>query len=409
MACDSTEDKKHIDLSSEPLILVCAAGPRRVRPPTTWPRKWRSSGPTRRRRSSSPTTARPASRPTSRSAYRPSTPRSASCCRRWSATCSATRPRWRSTPRRARCARRARRSNSSSAQGLSGDEVVGRLNAELRLPAERFHDGLRSGTYDGHLEASTATRLSGLLRDVLSDRPIEQFQDLSGKVGTPQALIDDLVAGADQGDRGADPADRHDQAPGQDGHRRHLPQRRGHHRPPARAGGARRRCGTRRHQLSHDEGARRSRPGRGRGARATRATASTARSISIVDRGGISRDLPSRVERNSRAARHEAPGRLRARGARRRGPQRRAHAGVRARDQGRADHGHHAAARVVPRPAAGRRDARACCRATTGATTASSTGCRRPRAASTTRSSARSPSQELLIGPISDTADHWRP
>src|SRR6202030_114022 len=26
IACDATEDKKHIDLSSEPLILVCAAG-----------------------------------------------------------------------------------------------------------------------------------------------------------------------------------------------------------------------------------------------------------------------------------------------------------------------------------------------------------------------------------------------
>ena len=26
IACDITEDKKHIDLSSEPLILVCAAG-----------------------------------------------------------------------------------------------------------------------------------------------------------------------------------------------------------------------------------------------------------------------------------------------------------------------------------------------------------------------------------------------
>src|SRR3712207_9089388 len=25
-ACDATEDKKHIDLSSEPLIVVCAAG-----------------------------------------------------------------------------------------------------------------------------------------------------------------------------------------------------------------------------------------------------------------------------------------------------------------------------------------------------------------------------------------------
>ena len=29
---------------------------------------------------------------------------------------------------------------------------------------------------------------------MLSERPIEQFQDLSGKVGTPQALIDDLVS-----------------------------------------------------------------------------------------------------------------------------------------------------------------------------------------------------------------------
>ena len=28
IACDATEDKKHIDLSSEPLILVCAAGSR---------------------------------------------------------------------------------------------------------------------------------------------------------------------------------------------------------------------------------------------------------------------------------------------------------------------------------------------------------------------------------------------
>src|SRR5205085_3768574 len=26
IACDGTEDKKHIDLSSEPLVLVCAAG-----------------------------------------------------------------------------------------------------------------------------------------------------------------------------------------------------------------------------------------------------------------------------------------------------------------------------------------------------------------------------------------------
>ncbi len=49
IACDATEDKKHIDLSSEPLILVCAAGLHGLQPPTTWPRRWRSTGPTRPR------------------------------------------------------------------------------------------------------------------------------------------------------------------------------------------------------------------------------------------------------------------------------------------------------------------------------------------------------------------------
>ena len=49
IACDATEDKKHIDLSSEPLILVCAAGLLPPPPPTS-ARSWPSTGPTRRRR-----------------------------------------------------------------------------------------------------------------------------------------------------------------------------------------------------------------------------------------------------------------------------------------------------------------------------------------------------------------------
>ena len=60
--------------------------------------------------------------------------------------------------------------------------------------AEQFVDGLRSSRYDGHLEASTAVRLAGLLRDVLSDQPVEEYQSESGKVGSPAALLDDLVA-----------------------------------------------------------------------------------------------------------------------------------------------------------------------------------------------------------------------
>ena len=47
---------------------------------------------------------------------------------------------------------------------------------------------LRDHVYDGHLEASTAVRLVGLLRDLMSPNPVEQYAASSGKVGTPAAL-----------------------------------------------------------------------------------------------------------------------------------------------------------------------------------------------------------------------------
>ena len=75
----------------------------------------------------------------------------------------------------------------------SADGVLARVRREIRRPAEQYVDGLRSQRYDGHLEASTAVRLAGLLRDVASDRPVEEYQASSGKVGSPGALVDDLV------------------------------------------------------------------------------------------------------------------------------------------------------------------------------------------------------------------------
>ena len=78
---------------------------------TTWPRRWRSTGRTRRPRSSSPPRARPASPPRSPCSRCPRpTRRSPSSSPRWSATCSATRPRWPSTPRPCR----SRRSGAAS-------------------------------------------------------------------------------------------------------------------------------------------------------------------------------------------------------------------------------------------------------------------------------------------------------
>jgi glucosamine--fructose-6-phosphate aminotransferase (isomerizing) len=59
--------------------------------------------------------------------------------------------------------------------------------------AARFHDGVRTGVYDGHLEASSAVQLSRMFGHVLSDRPVHAYQQVSGKVATPSTLIDDLV------------------------------------------------------------------------------------------------------------------------------------------------------------------------------------------------------------------------
>ena len=81
---------------------------------------------------------------------------------------------------------------------LTADGVLARVRAEIGRSAEEYVDGLRNARYDGHLEASTAVRLAGLLRDVLSDHPVEEYQLESGKVGSPAALLDDLVGALSQ-------------------------------------------------------------------------------------------------------------------------------------------------------------------------------------------------------------------
>ena len=75
----------------------------------------------------------------------------------------------------------------------TADSVLTRVRDDIRRHAAQYVDGLRSNRYDGHLEASTAVHLAGLLRSVTSERPVEEYQADSGKVGSPAALVDDLV------------------------------------------------------------------------------------------------------------------------------------------------------------------------------------------------------------------------
>ena len=81
----------------------------------------------------------------------------------------------------------------------SADAALEHVRAGIARPADQYADGLRAHRYDGHLEASTAVRLANLLRDVRADRPVEEYQASTGKVGSPVALLDDLVLALTRG------------------------------------------------------------------------------------------------------------------------------------------------------------------------------------------------------------------
>ena len=78
--------------------------------------------------------------------------------------------------------------------GTDGDAVLAAVRADLPALARRFLDGLRDRNYDGHLEASTAVRLTSILAAVMSPTPVEAYASVTGAVGTPAAVVDELMA-----------------------------------------------------------------------------------------------------------------------------------------------------------------------------------------------------------------------
>ena len=197
IACDSTEDKKHIDLSSEPLILVCAAG---------------LVG----------STADDVAKEVAIFRAHKATP--IVICSdgedRFSAALQAikvpnTHPQLsfvlatmaghvfgyeaalaidaQALPlREARAAVEAEIARGGAR--IDGARALRALRPSFEVLAGRFFDGLRAGVYDGHLEASTAVRLASLFRYALGVTPLESYQVEYGRIGTPAVVIDDLTA-----------------------------------------------------------------------------------------------------------------------------------------------------------------------------------------------------------------------
>jgi glucosamine--fructose-6-phosphate aminotransferase (isomerizing) len=71
--------------------------------------------------------------------------------------------------------------------------VLVRLRPELERATQPFLQGLREGAYNGNLEAATAVRLVSLLRYATGQLPLEGYELETGKIGVPSALVTDLL------------------------------------------------------------------------------------------------------------------------------------------------------------------------------------------------------------------------
>jgi glucosamine--fructose-6-phosphate aminotransferase (isomerizing) len=84
-------------------------------------------------------------------------------------------------------------------RGGRGSDLLARVRTDLGVPARRFFDALATGAYDGNLEASTAVRIVNAVHDTLSADPLRDFERRSGKVATPEALLEDVTAALTRG------------------------------------------------------------------------------------------------------------------------------------------------------------------------------------------------------------------
>ncbi len=195
ISSDATEDKKHIDLSAEPLVLVCAAGlsgsvaddvakevaifgAHRAAPVVV-----ADDGDTRFEGASA-VLGVPKVDP--RLAFLPATMVGHLFGYEAALAIDAgARP-----LREARAAIEAAAARSDT----TAEEVLSLALPTLQQSSAAFSSRLQRGYYNGHLEASTAVRIVTLMRYATGLAPLDGYELELGRVGTPAAVIDDLEA-----------------------------------------------------------------------------------------------------------------------------------------------------------------------------------------------------------------------
>jgi glucosamine--fructose-6-phosphate aminotransferase (isomerizing) len=205
IACDATEDKKHIDLSSEPMIVVCAAGlegstaddvAKEVaiyRAHKAAPVVFATEG---EERFSAALHAILVPRTHPRLAF----VLSAMAGHLFGYEAALAIDALARPLREARGAIEAAISDARATGdgGYDSDALLDHLHGRLEPAAARFFDRLRNADYNGHLEASTAVRVASLLRFALRMLPLEAYEIEYGRHGSPSVVIEDLTSALTQ-------------------------------------------------------------------------------------------------------------------------------------------------------------------------------------------------------------------
>ena len=201
IACDATEDKKHIDLSCEPLILVCAAG----LVGSTADDVAKEVAIYRAHKASPIVIATDGQARFAAALYVINVPEThpqlgfvlaamAGHLFGYEAALAID-----AQARPLREARAAIEDAVGEVASADGDQLLRELRPALTTAATRFFDGLRSGIYDGNLEASTAVRLAASFRYALGIAPLDAYQAELGRIGTPAVVVDDLTTALTEG------------------------------------------------------------------------------------------------------------------------------------------------------------------------------------------------------------------
>ena len=188
IACDGTEDKKHIDLSSEPLILVCGAG-------LTGSTADDVAKELAIYRAHSAAAIAIVSEDDDRYGAAMDLVRVPRVHPRLGFVLSAMAGHLfgyeaaLAIDASARPLREAR----AIIEATPVEQDLGPLSQQLAGLASSYFDGLRTGSYDGSLEAGTAVRLASVFRYAAGIVPLDMYSAEHGTLGTPTTIVADLT------------------------------------------------------------------------------------------------------------------------------------------------------------------------------------------------------------------------